>query len=47
MITSLKEARLRNLSPLVRIVSYSQVAGEPLLMGVCPIEAIKNVVCIQ
>jgi len=45
MITSYREAKLKNLEPLVRVVSYAQCGGEPLLMGVVPIEAIK--ICVK
>lgn len=41
MLTTLEEAKNRNLNPLVRIVSWAQHGCEPLLMGVAPIEAIK------
>lgn len=44
MLTSYKEAKLRSLEPLVRVVSYAQCGGDPLLMGVVPIEAIQNCV---
>ena len=45
MITSYREAKLRNMQPLVRVVSYAQCGGDPLLMGVVPIEAIK--ICVK
>lgn len=44
MMTTQSEAKLRNLQPLCRIVSYAQCGVEPLLMGVGPIEAIKKAV---
>jgi acetyl-CoA C-acetyltransferase len=39
---SLHEAKLRNLQPLCRIVSWAQYGAEPMLMGVAPIECIKK-----
>ena len=45
MITSYREAKLRNMQPLVRVVSYAQCGGDPLLMGVVPIKAIK--ICVK
>lgn len=42
MMTSLAEAKSRNLTPLVRVVSWAQHGGEPMLMGVAPIEAVKK-----
>lgn len=45
MITSLQQAKKRGLAPLVRIVSWAEHGGEPLYMGVAPIEAIKKAVC--
>ena len=42
MLTSLSEAKKRNLNPLARIVSWSQYGMEPLLMGVAPIQAIQE-----
>jgi len=44
MSTSLREAKIRNLKPLARIVSWSQYGNEPLLMGVAPIQAIQEAV---
>jgi acetyl-CoA C-acetyltransferase len=44
MLTSLSEAKVRNLKPLARIVSWSQCGNEPLLMGVAPIQAIKEAI---
>lgn len=38
------EADRRNLTPLAKIVAYSKVGGEPLEMGIAPIEAIRSVV---
>jgi len=42
MLTSVKEARERNLQALVRIVSWAQCGNEPMLMGVSPIQAIQS-----
>lgn len=44
MITTYQEAKSRGLSPLVRVVSYAQCGDEPLLMGVVPIQTIKQAV---
>ena len=41
MLMKRKLAIKHNLIPLVRIVSWSQVGNEPMLMGVAPIESIK------
>ncbi len=45
MLTSASEAKIRQLKPLVRIVSWSQCGNEPILMGVAPIQAIKS--CVE
>lgn len=42
MLTSLGEAKARNLTPLVRIVSWAQHGGDPMFMGVAPIEAVRK-----
>jgi acetyl-CoA C-acetyltransferase len=44
LLMSLSEANEKNLKPLVRIVSWAQAGCEPILMGVCPVYAIKNCV---
>lgn len=44
MLTSLDEAKARNLTPLVRVVSWAQHGCEPMLMGVSPIQAIQEAV---
>ena len=45
MLTSSAEAKARSLTPLVKIVSWSQAGCDPILMGVGPIDAIR--VCAQ
>lgn len=44
MLTTVDEARQRQLNPLARIVSWHQCGCEPLLMGVAPIKAIQECV---
>lgn len=44
MLTSLHEAKLRQLKPLVKIISWAQSGTMPILMGVAPIESIKSAV---
>ena len=44
MMMSASEARERGLSALVRVRSWSQHGGEPMLMGVAPIEAVRAAV---
>lgn len=41
MLTSLSEAKSRNLKPLVNIVSWAQTGCDPMIMGVSPIDSIK------
>ena len=41
-LCSSKEAELRNLKPLCKIVSWAQYGCEPMLMGVAPIACIQN-----
>ena len=44
LLMSAKEAQKHNLNALVRIVSWAQSGCDPMLMGVCPIEAIQNAI---
>lgn len=44
LVMSRQEAVQRGVSPLVRIVAWSQAGCDPLLMGVCPIQAIRDCV---
>jgi acetyl-CoA C-acetyltransferase len=41
LLMSSNEAQKQNLNPLVRIVSWAQSGCDPMLMGICPIDAIK------
>jgi acetyl-CoA C-acetyltransferase len=43
MLCKASEAKSRNLTPLVRIVSYAQYGCDPIYMGIAPIETIKIV----
>jgi acetyl-CoA C-acetyltransferase len=42
MLTTLEEAKKDSLKPLVKIVSWSSVGVEPSLMGLGPIEAVRQ-----
>ena len=42
MLTTLGEAKKDSLKPLVKIVSWSSVGVEPSLMGLGPIEAVRQ-----
>ena len=44
LLTTLEEAENKSLEPLARIVSWASVGVEPSLMGLGPIEAVKNAV---
>ncbi|ESO10403.1 hypothetical protein HELRODRAFT_158201 [Helobdella robusta] len=44
VVTSLTECKRRNLKPLARILSWHQVAVDPKIMGIAPIEAIQGAV---
>ena len=44
LLSTMSEARAKNLTPLVKIVSWSQHGGDPMLMGVVPIQAIQDAV---
>ena len=41
LLTSFSEAKSKNLTPLARVVSWSQHGCDPLVMGIAPIEAIR------
>jgi len=41
MLMSLKESNLKNLRPLVKIVSWAQTGCDPILMGVGPIDSVQ------
>ena len=42
LLTTLKEAKKKSIKPLARIVSWSSVGVEPALMGLGPIEAVRQ-----
>ncbi len=42
LLTTLKEAKKKSIKPLAKIVSWSSVGVEPALMGLGPIEAIRQ-----
>ncbi len=44
LLTSLEEAELKSIKPLVKIVSWSSVGTDPSLMGLGPIEAVRQAV---
>ena len=41
ILSTLEEAKKKSLKPLVKIASWSSVGGEPSLMGLGPIEAVR------
>lgn len=41
-----KEAKLRGLNPMVRIVSWAQAGVDPSIMGTGPVPAVRNAVCL-
>ena len=42
LLTTLKEAKKKSIKPLAKIVSWSSVGVEPALMGLGPIEAVRQ-----
>ena len=44
LLTSLEEAKKKSIEPLVKIVSWSSVGVDPSLMGLGPIEAVKDAI---
>ncbi len=42
LLTTLKEAKKKSIKPLARIVSWSSVGVDPALMGLGPIEAVRQ-----
>tara|TARA_Y100000591_G_scaffold6508_1_gene5237 strand:- start:824 stop:1999 length:1176 start_codon:yes stop_codon:yes gene_type:complete len=44
LLTTLEEAEKKSIEPLARIVSWASVGVEPSLMGLGPIEAVKNAI---
>jgi len=44
LLTNLKEAEKKSIEPLARIVSWASVGVEPSLMGLGPIEAVRQVI---
>ena len=44
IITSLEEAEKKSIEPLVKIISWSSVGVDPSLMGLGPIEAVREAV---
>ena len=44
LLTSLEEAKKKSIEPLAKIVSWSSVGVDPSLMGLGPIEAVKDAI---
>jgi acetyl-CoA C-acetyltransferase len=44
LLTTLEEAKQKSLEPLAKIVSWSSVGVDPSLMGLGPIEAVRDAV---
>ena len=44
LLTSLDEAKKRSIKPLAKIVSWASVGVDPSLMGLGPIEAVRNAI---
>ena len=44
LLTSLEEAKKKSIKPLAKIVSWSSVGVDPSLMGLGPIEAVKDAI---
>ena len=44
LLTSLEHAKKRSLKPLVKIVSWASVGVDPSLMGLGPIEAVREAI---
>ena len=44
LLTTLEEAKKKSIKPLVKIVSWSSVGVDPSLMGLGPIEAVKDAI---
>ncbi len=44
LLTTLEEAKKRSIQPLVKIISWSSVGVDPTLMGLGPIEAVREAV---
>ncbi|WP_440924412.1 acetyl-CoA C-acetyltransferase [Candidatus Pelagibacter sp.] len=44
LLTTLKEAKKKSLQPLVKIISWASVGVDPTLMGLGPIEAVREAV---
>ena len=44
LLTSLKEAKKKSIKPLVKIVSWASVGIDPALMGLGPIEAVREAI---
>ena len=42
LLTSLEEAKKKSMKPLVKIVSWSSVGVDPSVMGLGPIEAVRE-----
>ena len=44
LLTTLEEAKKKSIKPLVKIVSWSSIGVDPTLMGLGPIEAVKDAI---